>query len=433
MRKAIYALFVVLVSGLIAGCSSVSFPAARGNRIKHIVIVVQENRSFDNLFMGFPGADTATEGNSHGHIAVLQPVPFSQGTDVDHSHHGWWQQWDGGKMDGFTLPGYTFPTPDFPYAYVPRRLTVPYWDLAKRYTLADRMFQSNTGPSFPAHQFLIAGQAANVASNPGKEDPDTESRVQWGCDSPAGNRVSLVGPNGTEVGAVYPCFDYQTTADLLDAAGLTWRYYQQSSPHPGYAWSAYDAIAHIRFGPDWLTHVISPNTQFLKDVAKGQLADVTYVTPNGHYSDHATAGQTNDGPDWVANVVNAVGESDFWYSTVVFITWDDWGGWYDHVPPPQIDKNGLGFRVPLIVVSPWAKHAYISNQQHEFGSILHFTEEVFNLPSLGTRDAVSDDLSDCFDYSQAPLAYVPVRVKKGPAYFIGVNGEDYMPVDDDDD
>jgi phospholipase C len=149
----------------------------------------------------------------------------------------------------------------------------------------------------------------------------------------------------------------------------------------------------------------------LQDVAKGTLANVTWVVPSSVNSDHAGGINSVGGPDWVASIVNAIGQSQFWSSTAIFITWDDWGGWYDHVAPPQLDSMGLGFRVPLIVVSPYAKHGYVSHVQHEFGSFLKFSEETFNLPSLGLIDVRADDLADCFDFTQAPQAFHGVQTK----------------------
>jgi phospholipase C len=383
---------------------------------------MQENRSFDNLFMGFPGADTVSSGYKKGARAVvpLQPIPLEQGTDLDHSHHGWWADWDNGAMDGFHTPSNTIP--NLEYGYVPQYETVPYWTLARRYTLADRMFQSNTGPSFVAHQYMIAGQSADADENP-ELNP-------WGCDSGADNRVALIGPNGTDLPGVYPCFDYRTIADLLDTKGITWRYYAPGSTEvSSYQWSAYQAIRHIRFGPDWSTDVISPNTRVLTDIAKGELAQVTWIVPAETYSDHANSDATAEGPDWVASITNAIGASQFWDSTVIFISWDDWGGWYDHVAPPQIDNMGLGFRVPLIIVSPYAKTGYISHTTHEFSGFLKYTEEVFGLPSLGTRDVNTDDFSDCFDYTQLPQPYVQIPVTFGPNFF--VNDKDSLPPDND--
>jgi phospholipase C len=381
---------------------------------------MQENRSFDNLFMGFPGADTVTSGMQKGTEVALQPVPLEQGIDLDHTHPGWWKDWDSGAMDNFGHED-SHSHPNLALAYVPQSETVPYWTLAQRYTLGDRMFQSNTGPSFVAHQYMIAGQSADADENP--------VGAPWGCDSASTNTVALIGPNGTDLAGVYPCFDYQTIGDLLDAKGITWRYYAPSPGVLGFGWSAFQAIQHIRFGPDWTSDVISPNTQVLTDIANGQLAQMTWIVPAATYSDHAYSGATNEGPDWVASITNAIGASPFWDSTVIFIAWDDWGGWYDHVPPPQVDNMGLGFRVPLIIVSPYAKAGYISHTTHEFSGFLKYTEEVFALPSLGTRDVNADDFSDCFDYTQTPQPYIQIPVTFNANYFI--NNPDSAAPDDD--
>lgn len=413
------------LTAFLAGCgsghsnSTPPVPTA-SSRIQHIVVIMQENRSFDNLFNGFPGADTATSGMSKGVSVTLQSVPFEQGTDVDHSHPGWWKDWDNGAMDGFAHAS-SYPIPNLPYGYVPQSETAPYWTLAQRYTLGDRMFQSNTGPSFVAHQYMIAGQSADSDENPGS--------TPWGCDAAATVRVAMIGPNGTDLPGVYPCFDYQTMADLLDAKGVTWKYYAPTPTASGGIWSAYQAIRHIRFGADWTTNVISPNTQVLTDIANGQLAQVTWIVPAASYSDHAGAGLTAEGPDWVASITNAIGASQFWNSTAIFVSWDDWGGWYDHVNPPQVDNMGLGFRVPLIIVSPWVKAGYVSHTTHEFSGFLKYSEEVFNLPSLGTRDVQADDFSDCFDYSQTPQPYTQIPVTFGAAFFTA--SKDHAAPDDD--
>jgi phospholipase C len=394
--------------------------------IQHIVVIMQENRSFDNLFNGFPGADTVQSGSSYGQTVALQPIPLEYGIDADHSHPGWWEDWDQGAMDGFTHRRQTYPVPNFPYSYVPQSETVPLWTLAQAYTLADRMFQSNSGPSYPAHQYMIAGQSSDADENPNGVDHNGH----WGCDSMPTWTVALLGPNGTDLPGVFPCFDYPTLADEMDAQNVSWRYYAPAVSASGYVWSAFDAIQHIRFGSDWTNYVVSPNTRFFTDIQAGKLAQVTWIVPGFNYSDHAGGGATAQGPDWVADLVNAVGASQFWNSTAILVSWDDWGGWYDHVNPPQIDSMGLGFRVPLIVVSPWARHGYISHQQHEFGSFLHFTEEAFNLPSLGTRDATSDDLSDCFDFTQTPQPYVQIPTTYPPSFFMQQKPSDKAPDDD---
>jgi phospholipase C len=413
---------------ILSGCGGGNTPAATptppvpppptaSSTVKHIIIIMQENRSFDDLFMGFPGADTVTSGMSKGLVVPLKPVPYEQGTDLYHGHEDWYVDYDGGKMDGFARPQY--PIANLAYGYVPQSETLPLWTLAKAYTLGDRMFQSNTGPSFVAHQYLIAGQSAEADNNP-------TSRGYWGCDSQPGTTVTLIGPNGTSLPGPYPCFDYKTMADLLDAKSISWRYYAAAEgtggivKGGGYIWSAYDAIKHIRFGNDWSNNVISPPPTVLTDIQNGNLAQVTWITPSADYSDHASPALTAEGPDWVAAITNAVGASQYWDSTVIFVTWDDWGGWYDHVPSPMVDNMGLGFRVPLIIVSPYANRGYISHTQHEFSGFLKYTEEVFGLPSLGTRDATADDFADCFNYAQTPQPYVQIPVTFTPEYFQGL-------------
>jgi len=367
-----------------------------GSPIDHIVVVMQENRSFDNLFNGFPGADTVQSGMNHGVSVPFTPIALGDMRDLDHTHPDWWLDWDNGSMDGFARS--TKSPTTLAYSYVPESDVEPYWILARQYVLGDRMFQSNTGPSFVAHQYMIAGQSAQVSENP--------SGDVWGCDADPGTTAQVVGPNGTDLPGVFPCFDYQTTGDLLDEKGVTWRYYAPSSDGPPNPLSAYQAIRHIRYGGDWNLNMITPQTQFLTDVARGQLAQVTWIVPDAAHSDHPASG--NEGPDWVAAVVNAVGTSKFWDSTAIFISWDDWGGWYDHVNPPKVDAMGPGFRVPVLVVSPYAKHGYISHQVHESSGFIAFIEHNFDLGTLGARDAGADAFADCFDYEQKPAAFVEI-------------------------
>jgi phospholipase C len=424
--RATKSLFLLAIVSCMLSCSSTmqgtnstvatvpTVPTA-ATAVQHIVVIMQENRSFDNLFNGFPGADTVQSGMKGNTPVPLTVIPLGNGPDVDHSHTGWWQQWDNGKMDGFDNNGTMLP-----YSYISPAETVPYWTMAKNFTLGDRMFQSNTGPSFVAHQYMIAGQSGNASENP--------NGGVWGCDAPSTETVALIGPNGTDLPGVYPCFDYETMADLLDAKGVSWRYYAPGPTTDQYfIISAFQAIRHIRFGPDWQNDVVSPETNVLSDIAKGQLAQVTWVIPSLNNSDHP--GAPPNGPDWVASIVNAIGQSPFWNSTTIFISWDDWGGFYDHVPPPQVDAMGLGFRVPVLVVGPYVKRGYVSHVTHESGGFLRYTEEVFNLPSLGTRDSVSDDFNDCFDYTQTPTVYSLVKTTHTVDFF--KNQKPSGPPDDD--
>ena len=150
-------------------------------------------------------------------------------------------------------------------------------------------------------------------------------------------------------------------------------------------WSGYQAVRHIFHGPDWKTNIITPQKQFLTDVRHGKLAKMTWITPLCADSDHPLCGGGH-GPSWVASVVNAVGESKFWNTTAIFVQWDDWGGFYDPVPPKFKDYDGLGFRVPLIVISPYAKENYVSHVHYETASVLRFAEDLFGLHRLSASD-----------------------------------------------
>ncbi len=394
------------------------------SHIKHVVVIIQENRSFDNFFKDFPGADSTDVGVDSQGPVTLHPVNLDLPVDVDHQHKAFLKAYDDGKMDGFdrvdTLPKQTDPT--FPYAYVPREQIEPYWEMAQAYTLGDRMFQSNTGPSFPAHLYLIAGQSDWTANNPNHLET---TRYAWGCDSPLDATVTVIEPNGQEGDGVYPCLNFPTLADVALPLGVTWRYYAPGLEDVGSIWSAFDAIRHIRYSPYW-GNVISPETRVLADARRGDLPNITWVVPAAQNSDHPFPKENTGrditvqgayGPEWVASVVNSIGHSPLWSSTAIFVVWDDWGGWYDHVPPPQLDRMGLGPRVPFIVISPWAKRHHVSHVQHEFGSLLKFTEYAFNLPSLHTTDERSDALRDCFDFSQRPGPFHEIRVMRQAAFF----------------
>ena len=415
-------------------------------KIKHIVIIVQENRSFENLFDNFPGADTVTSGKEHdGTVVPLHQIELETRFDVNHSYQAGVSEIDSGKMDQFDLQSQDYPgcappgcahDPTAPYAYVDRNEIQPYWNMASKYTLADKMFQGAIDASFVSHQFLIAGQSNRTINIP-LSSPN-HFVIPWGCDSPPGSYMEELDSMGNiiEHGPA-PCYSYPTLATLLDNAlqnttnPVAWRYY--SPPVQGFSggdtWSAFDAITQVRYGPEWTRNVSTPETNVLRDISAGTLATVSWVIPNINNSDHQIAG-TKTGPAWVASVVNAIGASPYWKNTAIFITWDDWGGFYDHVVPPNYgDPHGPGLRVPLIVVSPYARPGYISHVTHEFGSILHFAEETFNLPSLGTTDARADDLSDCFNFSQAPIPFTVIPASPGASYFLSQKPDGRVPDD----
>jgi phospholipase C len=382
-----------------------------GSAIGHIVIIIQENRTPDNLFQGLPGANIATGGmNLKGQQVVLHAATLEEPYDISHSHPTFLREYDGGKMDGFNNVGSGCGRKAVcAYGYVPSSETQPYFAMATQYAFADNMFSTNEGPSYPAHQYLISG--TSVTDDPrysASENPSIPGGGNGsGCDAPARAFVETIDQFGNEGNPVFPCFDRPTLGDLLDAQAATWRYYQMVRG-PG-VWHAYNSIRHIRFGNDY-ANVVAPSQQILTDIANGQLANVSWVTPAGINSDHSGTGG-DGGPAWVASIVNAMGESQYWNDCAIFVVWDDWGGWYDHVPPPVLTSYELGFRVPLIVISPYAKMGFVSHTQYEFGSILKFVEEQFSLPSLGTTDARSNSPDDMFNFAKQRRSFRLIRAK----------------------
>ena len=274
-----------------------------------------------------------------------------------------------------------------------------YWALASNFVLADEFFTSVHGPSFPNHLFTIAAQSAGAIDNP-------SGRI-WGCDAPPGTTVPIIQANGQR-DYPRPCFEIKTVADSLNSASLSWRYYGASEGARGYQWSPFDAVRHIRKGPQWKTNVL-PVTQFIGDITANNLASMTWVTTGPLVSEHPSLGGTCAGENSTVSFVNAIMNSPAWNSTVIFISWDDFGGFYDHVPPPQLDALGLGPRVPLLIVSPFVKSGFIEHQQLEFASVVKFIEEIFGLPFLTARDANSNDIFDAFDFVDAPLRPQPLQ------------------------
>jgi phospholipase C len=436
------------------------------NKIDHIVIIIQENRSFNNLFMGYPGAKTATYGyDSKNQKVVLKPMSLSLTWDIQHNQQGYLLSCNGkGKipgtdcrMNGFDKeywgcdkPGapkcpITYP----PYSYVPQGQIAPYWSMAKQYVLADEMYPSNfDDSSYVSHQYIIAGQAGAATNYP--------LLGNWGCPGGPDDTVPRVGqnpPRGTpSPKPMVVCFNYNTLGDELDAQKLPWAFYagplgtkgpggkacgsgaeDDSSGSGKYKetgiWSTYQSIRDICYGPDWDSDVFSGPPRFLQDIGKGTLRDVTWITPYCKDSDHPICAP-DGGPSWVASVVNAIGESKFWSSTAIFLFWDDSGGFFDPEPPAYVDYDGLGIRVPLIVISPYAKKGYVSHEHYEHGSILKFVEDRFGLAPLTSNgsDVRAKSLNSCFDFTKPPRAFVPIKSKLGIDYFLH-EPIDYRPAD----
>jgi phospholipase C len=444
-----FGLFAGAVTAL-AGCAAGgSLPYMQGTtalhslsgtgagKITHVIYIVQENRSFDNLFQGYPGADTVSKGKiSTGATVALKPVSLRAFYVIDHSAEAMFSACNGTsglpgthcRMNGFNNElngggpsGVKYPE----YVYVPHNESKPYFDMAHEGVLADHMFQSNLDESFVSHQYIIAAQ-----SNWAVDLPDS---FYWGCEDGGTIQVPTITVKRTIGHYESACFDYQTLGDELDKAKLSWRFYASqygsASSGDGGTWSSYEAINHIYNGPDWKKDVISPNWKFITDVRAGKLANFTWITPVCDDSDHVNC-PGGYGPSWVAALVNTVGKSKFWDSTAIFIQWDDWGGLYDHVKPPYLNRDSLGFRVPLIIMSPYAIQNHVSKVQYETASVLRFAEDLFGLGQLADADRrATSPAADCFDFSGSPHKFVPIKAPLPPKFFMHQFGSDYFAPD----
>jgi phospholipase C len=423
----------VILAGAVLAASACSSPANSGGtvspmpgptstpgksaatRLKHVVVIIQENRTVDNLFNGFclpqgACADTVTVDPVTG--TRLKPASLAAPYSPYHEHGQFVTEYDGGNMDGFSrspvlCPHEVVPCNGSVFVYAPASETALYRQLATvDGVLADETFETLQGPSFPAHFYAIAGQS-------GGDDPDRlaivdgqgtcashgDATPQIQMDTPY---PGLFGPSGP------PCKDFPTIFDLLARAGHSWRYYS-------------DSITEIRAPTQSIRHLfgsanyVPSSTRFPIDVAAGKLADVTYlVSPTVGQSDHPMAiTDPLAGPEWVASVVNAVGETPFWNTSAIVIWWDDWGGFFDHVRPPaspvRPDPFEYGFRVPLLVASPYARVGTIDHTPRTFVGALRLIEEVFGLPSLHTTDQYEPDgLDSAFDFNRAPVRFTPL-------------------------
>jgi phospholipase C len=412
-----------------------------GSHLKHIVIIVQENRSFDNMFSGYPGAESKTSGPmSDGKIVPLTPVTFTTTAgDIYHDWRGALLGYDKGKMDGFDLnllskggnAGLAA------YVHLQRSVVTPYWDMAQQYVLADHMFPSMFGGSFTAHLDLIA---ATADLSPKLSELDFPTARPWGCDAPKGTTTSELTSKDVAIYSTgpFPCFtQFATMADTLDAKNVSWKYYAPkvdlSNLGDGAIWSEFDSVKKVRYGADW-AKVVSPPTTILQDAAAGNLPSVSWVVPDYIDSDHPGT-NSDTGPSWVAAVVNAVGHSKDWNDTAIVILWDDWGGFYDDLAPPQVDWKGLGIRVPAIIISPYAKKGYVDHTTYEFASVLKLVEQTFDLPVVGPKEFGYTDtraaaIVNAFDFTQKPRAFVTIPAKYPASHFTSARPSLRAPDDD---
>ncbi|MGP0074608.1 MAG: alkaline phosphatase family protein [Bryobacteraceae bacterium] len=474
----------ILTAWFLVSCFCIFAVQAQIPHFEHIVIIVQENRTPDNLFQGLCSASvvrvapcstipTRSQYNiqttnwldktSPTGVTQPKPVALAGKYDLGHYHGAFVDMCDVDSTTGTCRndgaasikcsPAADCPAkPQFAYVDNSTGEVDPYLNIARQYGWANYMFQTNQGPSFPAHQFLFGGTSAPTAADDAAGTFVSENTygvsTLAGCAAPVGTTVLLITADGKQDQEIYPCFEHQTVPDLLPPS-ITWRYY---TPDANSIWTAPNAISHICestgpggqcVGRDWLDNVDLTPAHVLKDIAACNLRSVSWVIPTGYNSDHAGAND-GGGPSWVASVVNAIGSSSscdgnkgYWQDTAILITWDDWGGWYDHEPPkflpqPQGDYQ-YGFRVPLLVVSAYTPEGYINNVQHDFGSILRFIEFNFDLPigGLNFADArAKTDLVGFFDLGRRPRPFYPISARLGADFFMN---DKRAPTDPDDD
>jgi phospholipase C len=435
---------------------------AQQTHFQHIVLIIQENRTPDNLFYALCSTQPCSttqqantydiqtsnwlDKNASGGVIQPTPSPLDAAYSPSHSHPAFVAMCDlntqtgACAMDGAgNITCKNCPAnAEFEYVDDSQHIIDPYLFIATHYGWANYMFQTNQGPSFPAHQFLFGGTSAPsryddhngtfIAENLQDHNLRVNTQVVNGCIAKPTAKIQLIDADGQEKRSnrIYPCVEHQTLGDLLDKHSLTWRYY---TPDAGNLWSAPDAINHICVpeqgvctGAMWQADVALNPRDVLTDVANCNLRNVSWVIPSGQYSDHSDA-NTGLGPSWVASVVNAIGNSScrnsdnssYWDSTAIIVTWDDWGGWYDHEPPTFLPypEGGYqyGFRVPMLFLSAYTPKAYINNERLDFGAAARFIEYNFGIPmgKLTFADARStNNLGSFYNLSNTARPFEPV-------------------------
>ncbi len=390
VRVASVALLTLVIS-MVCFLTNCAGPTQNLTAIQHTVIIFNENHTFDNYFGSFPGANGAKFGlTSTGQAVLLTPMPDEYAGYLCNSWQCSLEAMDSGKMDRFDLIGDGTLSP---YTRISESDIPNYWAYARRFVLADQYFTSVHGPSVPNHLFMIAAQAGGAI-----DDGGNAGNGRY-CDGTPSGLVSVMDPQGN-VSLQSPCFDFKTLPDALETVNLSWKYYADDG-------GILCLISHIRNGPAWTTN-IAPSAQILADAQNGQLPAVSWILPPGGDNEHPPDSMC-EGGNWTVRVLNSLMQGPEWNSTAVFITWDDFGGFYDHVYPPQVNRYGLGPRVPLLIVSPYAKRGYVSHTVYEHSSILKFVEARYGLQPLTSRDRAASDMLDSFDFdhAQPPLVLLP--------------------------
>lgn len=335
------------------------------DRIQHVLFLLQENHSFDNYFGTFPGVDGLPE-NTHVEGVAPFHLASARTGNLPHGKATVLTAVDGGAMDRFVSAEHSTET----MGYYDGTDIPNYWAYARYFSLADRFFCSSTGPSLPNHLFALAASAGDVT----------------------GNRLRP--PPG---GYGFPCL-----AERLDSAGVSWKVYDGSGSTGSF--SPLDPLSGFRSfqKSETLRSRLVPNDRLFRDLRAGELPAVAWIFPNPEESEHPLT-DIRVGMWYVTAVANALMKSPYWNTTVLVISWDEYGGFYDHVPPPQVDSQGYGIRVPALVISSRARPGYVDHTTYDFTSVLKLMEMQFGVSPLSTRDAEANDLSGSLDMSRQPL------------------------------
>jgi phospholipase C len=405
---------LLLAASVLVGCggaapSTTEASLLAASRIKHVVVIVKENHTFDNYFGSFPGAEgTSTCMTSTGPIACPH-APDSTPRDLCHEHSCALADWNGGGMNGWdSVSGTSVNGDNLAYAQYHESDIPNYWQYARHFTIADHFFANVLGPSFPGHLMVLAAQAGWAIGN-----PNTDIYwPYWGCDQSFYSRVDVLDGGGPNTKSVFPCFNIKSVPDVLPA-GVDWKFYGSNFYVLPEVWSMFDAVSGIRWGKGW-SHVVNV-AQFDSDVANHRLPAVTWLVDQDLADEHPQIGSVCAGENWTVGHINALMRSDYWNDTAILFTMDDFGGWYDHVAPPRqyggdrAHPYGLGFRLPLIIISPYARPGYVFKEVSEQASIPRFIERVFGATTTlsasdpAAQDGQANDLLDAFDFTQAPL------------------------------
>jgi phospholipase C len=385
--------------------------------IKHVVVIVKENHTFDNYFGSFPNANGIAEITTGSGAMITPPhAPDSTPRDFCHEHSCALTDWNGGAMNGWdSVSGTSVNGDNLAYAQYLESDIPNYWQYAKTFTLADNFYADVLGPSFPGHTFVLAAQAGWAEGNP----PTDIVAPYWGCDEGSSATVQVEDQQSCSDVEVTPCFNIPSLPTVLPA-GVDWRFYGTNFYVLTEIWSMFDAIAPIRNGSGW-SNIVNAST-FDSDVDSGTLPALTWLVDQDLNDEHPAVGSVCAGENWTVGHINHLMASPLWSSTVILFTMDDFGGWYDHVPPPRqygcdsTQPYGMGFRLPLIVISPYAKPGFIFHEVSEQASIPKFIEEVFGAPPLSSldpaaQDGQANDLMNAFDFTQAPLPPLPLQTR----------------------